>query len=83
MLDSILAVGERAGARPRRSDCVAACAPGSSRSRARTAGRSRPRVAIIEWTDPPFTAGHWIPDLVTAAGGEPVAAQAGRPVGAR
>ena len=28
--------------------------------------------------DPPFTAGHWVPDLVTAAGGEPVAARGGR-----
>jgi iron complex transport system substrate-binding protein len=27
--------------------------------------------------DPPFTAGHWVPDLVTAAGGEPVAARPG------
>ena len=31
-------------------------------------------MAVIEWTDPPFTAGHWVPDLVTAAGGRPVAA---------
>ena len=38
----------------------------------------RPRGAVIEWVEPPFTAGHWIPDLVTAAGGEPVAARAGR-----
>jgi len=29
--------------------------------------------------DPPFTAGHWVPDLVTAAGGLPVAARAGMP----
>ena len=28
------------------------------------AGRPRPRVAIVEWVDPPFTAGHWVPDLV-------------------
>ena len=33
------------------------------------AGRPRPRVAVVEWVDPPFTAGHWVPDLVTAAGG--------------
>ena len=31
----------------------------------RVAGRRRPSVAVIEWTDPPFTAGHWVPDLVT------------------
>lgn len=36
------------------------------------AGRPRPRVAMVEWTDPPFTAGHWVPDLVSAAGGNPV-----------
>lgn len=44
---------------------------------AQVAGRDRPRVAVVEWVDPPFTAGHWIPDLVRAAGGEPVAAAAG------
>jgi iron complex transport system substrate-binding protein len=36
-------------------------------------------VAVIEWVDPPFTAGHWVPDLVTAAGGRPVAARPGGP----
>ena len=39
------------------------------RGRGPDRGRSRPTVAMIEWTDPPFTAGHWVPDLVTAAGG--------------
>ena len=34
---------------------------------------------MIEWVDPPFTAGHWVPDLVTAAGGTPVAAHPGEP----
>ena len=43
------------------------------------AGRPRPKVALVEWVDPPFTAGHWIPDLITAAGGEPVAARPGAP----
>ncbi|GIF14624.1 cobalamin-binding protein [Actinoplanes teichomyceticus] len=52
----------------RRLDAVAAA----------VAGRPRPRVAIVEWVDPPFTGGHWVPDLVVAAGGEPVAAQPGR-----
>ena len=32
---------------------------------------------MIEWVDPPFAAGHWIPNLVSAAGGEPVAARPG------
>lgn len=36
-------------------------------------GLPRPRVAVIEWIDPPFGAGHWMPDMISAAGGEPVA----------
>ena len=35
----------------------------------RTTGRS-PRVAIIEWLDPPMAAGNWVPELVQLAGGE-------------
>jgi iron complex transport system substrate-binding protein len=29
----------------------------------------RPRVFVLEWIDPPFVGGHWVPDIVTAAGG--------------
>jgi iron complex transport system substrate-binding protein len=46
---------------------------------ARVAGQRRPKVAVIEWVDPPFTAGHWVPDLVTAAGGTPVTGRSGEP----
>lgn len=42
------------------------------------AGRHRPRVCVVEWVDPPFSAGHWVPDLVRAAGGEPVGAHPGQ-----
>ncbi len=48
---------------------------------ARVAGRRRPRVAVVEWVDPLFTGGHWIPDQVAAAGGEPVGMHAGTPSG--
>jgi iron complex transport system substrate-binding protein len=37
----------------------------------------RPRVLCIEWLDPPYLAGHWIPELVEAAGGQDVGARAG------
>jgi iron complex transport system substrate-binding protein len=33
-------------------------------------GRRRPRVAALEWLDPPFAAGHWTPQLIEYAGGE-------------
>ena len=35
----------------------------------RTTGR-RPRVAIVDWLDPPMAAGNWVPELVRLAGGE-------------
>lgn len=39
--------------------------------------QDRPRVMILEWTDPPFAPGHWIPEMVEAAGGIPVLGKAG------
>lgn len=39
----------------------------------------RPRVAVIEWTDPPFNAGHWVPDMVRRAGGVDVLGAPGAP----
>jgi iron complex transport system substrate-binding protein len=35
-------------------------------------GRPRPRVVFLEWTDPAFAPGHWIPEMIEIAGGEPV-----------
>ncbi len=40
--------------------------------RDRVAGRPRPRVMLLEWTDPPFAPGHWVPEMIAAAGGEPL-----------
>jgi iron complex transport system substrate-binding protein len=50
---------------------------GMSAAGASGGGPGRPRVAVVEWVDPPFSAGHWVPDLVVAAGGEAVAGRAG------
>ncbi|MGH7499638.1 MAG: ABC transporter substrate-binding protein [Gemmatimonadales bacterium] len=36
-----------------------------------------PRVVCVEWLDPPYLAGHWVPELVAAAGGLDVGASAG------
>lgn len=55
--------GELAGAFRSRLDAV----------RERTAGAvRRPRVACLEWLEPPMAAGGWMPELVRIAGGEPV-----------
>jgi iron complex transport system substrate-binding protein len=40
--------------------------------RNRVANQTRPRVFVLEWPDPPFNGGHWMPEMVEAAGGEPV-----------
>ncbi len=77
VLDSILAVGRAAGASDRAGRLVSDLRARLARTAARVAGRRRPRVAVVEWVDPPFTAGHWVPDLVTAAGGQPVLAHPG------
>jgi iron complex transport system substrate-binding protein len=39
----------------------------------------RPRVALLEWLDPPFCCGHWSPELVRLAGGIEGLGQEGRP----
>jgi iron complex transport system substrate-binding protein len=38
-----------------------------------------PRVFVSEWLDPPFAAGHWIPDMVALAGGTEIAGMSGEP----
>jgi len=41
--------------------------------------RPPPRVAVVEWMDPPILAGLWTPDAVAAAGGAPMGALGGEP----
>jgi iron complex transport system substrate-binding protein len=47
------------------------------RVRAAVAGARRPRVAAIEWLDPPFVAGHWVPEMIALAGGVDALGRAG------
>ncbi|MEU9482180.1 cobalamin-binding protein [Streptomyces decoyicus] len=42
-----------------------------------TAGLPRPRVVAIEWLDPLWPAGHWVPEQITCAGGTPLLAAPG------
>ena len=42
-------------------------------------GRRRPRVAALEWLDPLFAGGHWVPEVIAAAGGEDCLAHPGDP----
>jgi iron complex transport system substrate-binding protein len=38
---------------------------------------NRPRVVALEWLDPPFLGGHWVPEMIEIAGGEDIAGPAG------
>lgn len=43
----------------------------------RVAGRRAPRTLVLEWTDPAFAPGHWVPEMVDLAGGRNVLGTAG------
>ncbi len=77
VLASIVALGRATGHEHEAERLVAGQRQRLDVVRRQTAGRSRPRVMFLEWTDPPFAPGHWIPEMVEAAGGEPVLATAG------
>jgi len=79
VLESITAVADRTGTQARAAELVAGLRGRLARVSSAVANRPRPRVAVLEWVDPPFPGGHWIPDLISAAGGEPVAAMAHTP----
>jgi iron complex transport system substrate-binding protein len=48
-------------------------------SSALAAVEASPRVFVTEWLEPPYSAGHWVPDMVAAAGGTDVAGMSGEP----
>lgn len=79
VLDTIVRIGARTGTGDRAARLVSGLRDRLADVAAAVAGRPRPRVAVVEWVDPPFTAGHWVPDLVDAAGGRAVSARPGRP----
>jgi iron complex transport system substrate-binding protein len=44
---------------------------------AAVAGKAPPRVLALEWLDPPFAGGHWVPEMIALAGGQDVIASPG------
>jgi iron complex transport system substrate-binding protein len=80
-LDEVLASIEHVG-KATGHEAAAARLTGRLRTRldavaSSVAGRPRPSVAMLEWTDPPFSSGHWVPDMVAAAGGRSSLGEAG------
>ncbi len=77
VLDSVRALGRRVGRDAAADALVAGLEARLATVRAQVAGRERPRVLVLEWTDPPYAPGHWIPEMVEAAGGDCVLGEAG------
>ena len=71
VLASIADLGRRTGREQAAEELVTALRARLASVAARVAGRTRPRTLVLEWTDPPFSPGHWIPEMVRLAGGEP------------
>ncbi len=79
IFQSIRDVGCATGAVAQAEDCVADLQRRMEAVRARTAGRPRPRVLALEWLDPPYVPGHWVPELIALAGGHLLAGTSRRP----
>jgi iron complex transport system substrate-binding protein len=75
---TIQAVGRATGQEARAANLVTSMEAQISRLAA-AAGHpaARPRVACLEWLEPPFSAGHWVPEMVRIAGGMDVLAGEG------
>jgi iron complex transport system substrate-binding protein len=77
VLDSILSVGEALGSPGRASEVVSGFRRRIDAVRDRAAGLPRPRVLALEWGDPPWGAGHWVPEMIEIAGGSPLLGERG------
>ena len=75
---SVLEIGTATGARERARQYVEVLQQRISAVRARVAARPRPRVLALEWLDPPYSPGHWVPEMVELAGGAMVVGNAGQ-----
>ncbi|MGH9777421.1 MAG: cobalamin-binding protein [Candidatus Acidiferrales bacterium] len=79
VLDDILRLGEATGRLKQARELVSALRRRIDAVKKAVAGRPRPRVICLEWLDPPFAAGHWVPEMVECAGGIDALGQAGKP----
>lgn len=79
VIDCLLAVGRATGSEGRAAERAADLRHRLDAVRAATAGRPRRRTLALEWSDPPFSGGHWVPEMIEAAGGTPVAGDPGAP----
>jgi iron complex transport system substrate-binding protein len=79
VLDCLLEVGRATGTDTRAEALVKSLNSRLGAVREAVSGLDRPRTFALEWSDPPFNGGHWVPEMIETAGGEPVLGQWGTP----
>ncbi len=78
IFENILEVGKLADASEKAVSVVNDLRARIDKLRAATAGvNARPRVLMLEWLEPPFAPGHWVPEQVAVAGGEAIMGRPG------
>ena len=77
--DSIRLLGGRLGVAPRGDEVAAGMRATAEEAAAAVSGLPRRRVFFAEWLEPPFCAGHWLPEMVELAGGVDVLGRSGQP----
>jgi iron complex transport system substrate-binding protein len=77
IIDSVQQVAEAAGEGERGAQVAHDLRSRLDIVRRRVSGRHRPRVLMLEWLDPPFAPGHWVPEMVDIAGGDLLLGRAG------
>jgi iron complex transport system substrate-binding protein len=77
VLSSVGALGTATGTDDRAEQLVASLRARIDDVVRRVAARPRPRTLVLEWTDPAFAPGHWVPEMVDLAGGHCVLGTAG------
>ncbi len=78
VLASVHQLGAAVGAHAEADALVAGLRARLAAVALRLHGAPARRVLLLEWTDPPFAPGHWVPEMVAAAGGLNVLGAAGR-----
>ncbi len=79
LFESLRQIAEAAGVPERAEALIREWRHRLARVETAVAGAPRPRVLMLEWLDPPFCCGHWVPEMVAIAGGMEVMGQAGEP----
>ena len=77
--DSVAILAARLGVPRRGKEIVADMWRAIEAAAASVRGLPRRRVFFAEWIDPPFCAGHWLPEMIELAGGSDVLGRAGEP----